>query len=65
MFFKLLQEDGDYKTQSGERVNLISGNKIFTPNGEVTSDNLQGFIEFESLDEALNYFGLEVCEQKD
>ena len=45
MFYKLLQEDGEYiKNDTQERVNLISGIEIYTPDGQVTKDNLCGYV---------------------
>lgn len=61
MFFKLINEDGIY-TKNNETVNLVYGNDIHTPNGKVSSSNLQGYFEFETLEEALTYFNLEAVE---
>lgn len=57
MYFKLLNEDGEY-LKNGEKVNLIYGNDIFTPDGKVTDDNLQGYIKFDTLEDAESYFGI-------
>lgn len=59
MFYKLLQEDGEYiKNDTHERVNLISGIEIYTPDGQVTKDNLCGYVWFDTEEECLNYFNI-------
>ena len=60
MFYKLLNEEGDYqKNDTKERVNLVDGIEIYTPIGQVTIENPQGYYWFDALEEAMEYFGIE------
>ena len=54
MFFKLLNEPGDY-TKNGIRVNLISATEVFTPIGKKAE-----WFELKDLEAAILFFGLEV-----
>jgi len=64
MFYKLLNEEGEYqKIDTKERVNIINGIEIYTPAGKVTNDNLQGYVEFDTLELAMEYFGIEKYEE--
>jgi len=63
MFYKILNEEGEYqKIDTKERVNLIDGIEIHTPNGLVTIENPQGYYWFETLEQAMEYFGIEKYE---
>lgn len=53
MFIRILNEPGDYLNEYGEEVNLIYGQVIYTPNGKVTTENLQGWIYYKTLAEAI------------
>ena len=57
MYFKLTNEDGEY-LQNGEPVNLLYGNDIWTPDGKVSPDNLLGYLEFQTTEEAETHFGI-------
>ncbi|MEN6553970.1 MAG: hypothetical protein ABFC34_13910 [Methanobacterium sp.] len=64
MFYKLLNEEGDYqKIDTKERVNLTNGIEIYTPAGKVTIENPLGFYWFDSLDDAMAFFGIEKYEE--
>lgn len=54
MFIKILNEPGQYiHNDTNECVNILIGNEIYTQNGKVTTDNLQGFQYYTNFDEAL------------
>lgn len=59
MFYKYLLEEGEYfDTETGERRNVIFGLEIITPDGEVTQENPQDWIWFDTEEEALEFFGV-------
>ena len=63
MFYKLLNEQGDYiKNDTQECVNLIYGLEIYTPIGKVTKENPQDFIWFDTEEECLSYFNISKIE---
>ena len=60
MFYKYLLEEGEYfDTETVERRNVISGLEIITPDGEITQENPQDYLWFDTEVEALDFFGVE------
>jgi len=59
MFFKLLNEDGDY-TKNGIRVNLLSAEQVFTPAGKEAE-----WFEMKDLETAILFFGLQPYESEE
>lgn len=63
MYFKLLNEEGDYqKIDTKERVNLVCGNEIYTPLGKISKNNLQGYVEFDTIELAMEFYNIEIYE---
>lgn len=59
MFFKVFNETGNYRdVVTKEERNLISAEIVFCP--DFTDCTQDGWLEFETLSQALNYFNLEL-----